>query len=75
MLESPITPRLLSERDAALYLGVSAQFLRKSRMDGQRPGHAEAPPFIKAGRMIRYCVDDLDQWIEAHRKEVGAPHE
>jgi predicted DNA-binding transcriptional regulator AlpA len=66
--------RLLTEAQAALYLGVSRGFLRKSRMDGHRSSHAEAPPYIKTGRMIRYCVDDLDAWIERHRHEVrGGP--
>jgi excisionase family DNA binding protein len=66
--------RLLTEAQAAEYLGVSRGFLRKSRMDGHRSAHAEAPPYIKTGRMIRYCVDDLDAWIERHRQLVrGRP--
>jgi hypothetical protein len=46
-------PQLLKEKEAARYLGVSCQFLRKSRMDGTRSGHTEAPPYIKGVRMIR----------------------
>jgi predicted DNA-binding transcriptional regulator AlpA len=65
---SQTTIRLLTEAEAAQYLGVSRQFLRKSRMDGKREGHADAPPWVQAGRMIRYAIDDLDEWIEAHRQ-------
>ena len=65
-----VRPRLITEEKAAIYLGVSRQFLRKSRIDGNRANHADAPPFVRAGRMIRYSVDDLDAWIAAHREEV-----
>jgi predicted DNA-binding transcriptional regulator AlpA len=71
MSQSSISPRLLTEIQAAIYLGVSRQFLRKGRMEGHRPNHAERPPFIKSGRMVRYAIADLDEWIARHRKEVG----
>ncbi len=61
--------RLFTEAEAAHYLNVSRQFLRKGRMDGHRPNHAERPPFIKSGRMIRYAIADLDDWIARHRRE------
>lgn len=60
---------LLTESETAQYLSVSRPFLRKARMNGDRTGHAPGPPFLKAGRMIRYRVADLDQWIEAHLVE------
>ncbi len=69
-MKDPMKPRLITEEQAATYLGVSRQFLRKSRIDGNRVNHADAPPFIRAGRMIRYSVDDLEGWIAAHREEV-----
>jgi len=62
--------RLLTEPEAASYLGVSRQFLRKSRIHGSRENHADAPPFIRAGRMIRYDIHDLDGWISAHKEEI-----
>jgi len=60
---------VLTEREAAAYLNVSPQFLRLSRHYGNRPGHAEGPPFIRlgGGRSIRYLKDDLDAWLQAHR--------
>lgn len=72
MSESTPNQRLLTEADAARYLAVSRAFLRKSRMDGNLHGHAEAPPFIRSGRLVRYCIDDLDAWIEAHRCGASA---
>ena len=42
----------------------------------------EGPPFIKVGRLVRYSVDDLTQWLQSQRQwprqggaqEVIAPH-
>ena len=65
--DKAIKRRLLTEAQAAEFLGVSRSFLRKSRMTGQVENHAEPPPFVKAGRMIRYILDDLESWIEKHR--------
>lgn len=62
--------KLLKEAEAARYLNVSCQFLRNSRMNGRVKGRAEPPPYIRAGRMIRYCIEDLDAWIERHRCEA-----
>lgn len=62
--------QLLNEREAAKYLSVSRQFLRKSRMNGTRLSHTPAPPYVKFGRSIRYSLDDLQAWIAEHRREV-----
>ena len=70
MPETTVTPRLLTEAEAAKFLGVSRQFLRKSRMDGHRTGHADAPLWVKSGRMIRYAIEDLDRWISDHRQSA-----
>jgi len=64
--------RLLTERAACEYLSVSRPFLAKGRAEGERAGHAPTPPFIKAGRMIRYEIQALDAWIEEHRQGTGA---
>lgn len=63
--------RLLSDKEAARYIGFSAIFLRKSRSEGNLPGRTSAPPYIKIGRSVRYDVADLDRWINEHRREVG----
>ncbi len=54
---------LLTTPQAARYLGVSAAFLERDRWAGARV------PFIKVGsRAIRYRREDLDAFIERHRR-------
>lgn len=69
--------RLMTEADAALYLGVSRSFLRESRMNGIRKHRAEAPPYIRlgGGRATRYDAGDLDLWIDQHRVQLKTYHE
>ena len=56
----PGGPALLSERDAAIYLGMSMSYLRKSRRFG------EGPEFVRIGsKTIRYRVSDLQVFIDA----------
>ena len=52
---------LIGSRQAAGYLGCSAQWLAVLRM--RRAG----PAYIKHGGWIRYRVSDLDTWTEQHR--------
>lgn len=68
-VESFTSPAALTEKEAAKYLAVSPQFLRLSRHYGNRPGHAEGPPFVRlgGGRSIRYLKADLDIWLQDHR--------
>lgn len=50
---------LLTTKQAAEYLGVSAAFLERDRWAGARI------PFVKiASRSVRYRRSDLDQFIE-----------
>ena len=57
-----VRPRLLSEREAAHYIGMSQRFLRKGRY---QPGQGTpVPPHVQVGRTIRFDVNDLDVWIE-----------
>lgn len=50
---------LLTTKQAASYLGLSAAFLERDRWAGARV------PFVKLGtRSIRYRVSDLDQYIQ-----------
>jgi predicted DNA-binding transcriptional regulator AlpA len=68
MNQSTTPTRLLNERDAARYLGISPATLRKHRSMGTIPGKVEGPPWIKAGpRAIRYAIEDLDAWIDSRR--------
>ena len=57
---------VLSESAAATYVGYSRHYLRVARRYGR------GPAYIRVGRSIRYRVQDLDAWLEAHRVE---PHD
>lgn len=56
---------LLGSRQAAAYLGCSAQWLAVLRM--RRTG----PAYIKHGAWVRYRVSDLNAWTEQHRVATG----
>lgn len=60
--------RAYTEQETSAYIGMSRSFLRQSRMEGHRQNRTEAPPFIKIGRAVRYLKEDLDQWLDSHRK-------
>ncbi|RXJ70495.1 DNA-binding protein [Veronia nyctiphanis] len=60
--------RVYTEQETATYIGMSRSFLRQSRMEGHRQNRTEAPPFIKIGRAVRYLKEDLDNWLDSHRK-------
>ncbi len=61
--------RLLTEKQAAPYIGMSCSFLRQSRMNGKRQNRTPGPPFLKIGRKVLYLADDLDAWLLEHRHE------
>ncbi len=60
--------RGLNEKQAAQYIGFSSQYLRASRLTNRKTS-SDAPPFIKIGGRIVYLRDDLDKWLDSHRKE------
>ena len=54
---------LLTTKEAARYLGVSAAFLERDRWAGARI------PFIRVGsRAVRYQLDDLDTYIGSRKR-------
>jgi hypothetical protein len=57
------TSRVLTESDAAKYIGLSCAFLRAARAGRGTPG----PTYLRVGRSVRYLIDDLDAWLSAHR--------
>jgi excisionase family DNA binding protein len=59
--------RLLTEKEAALYLSCSADTVQRMRAKGILP----YVPMGPSGRMIRYIKGDLDLWIE--RSKVREP--
>ncbi|MDX1303433.1 helix-turn-helix domain-containing protein [Photobacterium sp.] len=67
--------RVYTEQETSHYIGMSRSFLRQSRMEGLRKNRTESPPFIKIGRAVRYLKEDLDQWLDSHRKMHQLSHE
>ena len=59
--------QFLDTKAAAQFLGQSASWLAKSRMDGS------GPVYRKFGVSVRYGIDDLVEYAEARR--VGANDE
>jgi hypothetical protein len=59
-------PRLLPEKDAADYVGMSVAFLRKRRRLGL------APSFVKFGKAVRYETPELESFIRLNRVRRAA---
>ncbi len=51
---------LVNERKAAECLGLAVQTLRNYRSLGR------GPKYVKLGRAVRYRMEDLESFIEAH---------
>ena len=68
------TRRGLAPKQAAVYLGVSEQTLRKQRSTGPRPRGMPVVPFVRVGRRILYIIEDLDRWLESHRLAPETAH-
>lgn len=58
---------ILTEKEAAIYIGMSRSFLSQDRMNGHRENRTPGPVFLKLGRSIRYRKIDLDEWLSNHR--------
>ena len=54
----------LNERQAAKYIGVSSGTLRLWRAEGR------SPRYFRAGKLVRFRVRDLNEWIE---QRLSAP--
>jgi len=55
--------RSFTEKEAALYIGMSRSFLRQDRMNGFRKGRTPGPNYIRFDRSIRYLKEELDAWL------------
>ena len=62
MEDSLFNNRKLRTSAAADYCGSSKSTFEKLRLTGG------GPVFIKLGRTVVYGVDDLDAWLEKHRR-------
>jgi predicted DNA-binding transcriptional regulator AlpA len=52
-----MTQRYLRTPDAAEYLGIGQSTLERKRVDGTGPTFRRL-----GGKIVTYCVDDLDAW-------------
>ena len=59
---------LLTEAQAARYLGVCSAFLHRRRVRGNM---LSGPPWIKVGSKVAYLRNDLDAWLRSQRHTVA----
>jgi len=52
----------LTTKEAAEFLGISKGTMERMRKDNQ------GPPYFKIGRVIRYSLQDLKEWIAHHKR-------
>ena len=60
VVEAPIKPRLLTVKEASVYLGRSVPALRELIWKGEFP-------VIRTGRRIHLDTADLENWIQQHK--------
>jgi hypothetical protein len=58
--EPPVTPEYLTVPQASVFLGIPERTLENYRVRDEG-----GPPFSRIGRIIRYRVSDLRDWMEA----------
>ena len=59
------TPRFITEQQLSEATGMSLSHIRNQRWN--RTGI----PYYKLGRSVRYRLDEVIQWMEEHRINVG----
>jgi predicted DNA-binding transcriptional regulator AlpA len=63
---------LLRSEEADRYLGFPEGRLRMMRSAaGPKRGMIEPPCHVKLGKSVRYRIQDLDAWVEAHLVSAG----
>ena len=65
-------PELLTETEAASYIGMSVAYLRCGRSRGVTGNRTPTPVHVKAGRRVKYFRADLDAWLAERRVDPGA---
>jgi hypothetical protein len=61
-----IKTAVLTEKDAAYYVGVSPTYLARCRRFERKHGYTYGPYYLKMpsnATMIRYRIADLDHWL------------
>jgi excisionase family DNA binding protein len=60
LVEAPIRPRLLTVKEASVYLGRSVPSIRELIWAGSLP-------IVRVGKRIHLDLLDLDKWIEQNK--------
>lgn len=64
LLQAQPVPDRLNQRQAADYVGLTSEWLRRLRHAGN------GPPHVEQGRRRYYLRADLDAWMASRRKGV-----
>ena len=59
---------IITEKEAAPIVGMSVAWLQRKRWEGG------GPPYVKYDRAVRYRMEDLMAWIEAHAGRESTSH-
>ncbi len=59
---------IITEKEAAPIVGMSVAWLQRKRWEGG------GPPYVKYDRAVRYRMEDLMAWIEAHAGWESTSH-
>ena len=54
-------PKIMTDKEAAKFLGIGLSTLRNWRCQ------CKGPVYLRMGRAIRYCLADLEKFIESSR--------
>ena len=60
---------MMTNREAARFLGFAPATLKKRRMQG------DPPSYFKIGKAVRYRRDDLERYLNECRVTAGDDHE
>jgi hypothetical protein len=60
--------KLVTTEQAAEYIGGDDKPLKTNTLEGWRV-QGIGPRYIKIGRLVRYRVEDLDTFLEAHTRQ------
>lgn len=60
--QPPVTPRVLTTEEAAVYVGLAPKTLAMMRWRGEGPVH------VKLCKKCAYLIADLDAWLLSRRR-------
>ncbi len=61
-----VAPKIMSAEDAAQYLGIALITLRRWAQQGRIP-------HLRAGRLLKFRIADLDRWIDLQTTTTWTP--